>query len=103
MKASLNMDNYKDDKCGDPELPFGSEILSDERNDGEDEKTIICKDGLKMIDANNDDIGTTNVIACSHGTWNSSHIQCECKNKIARINTRTFLCPRTGNVCHLLK
>ena len=38
------------------------------------------------LDANNDDIGTTNVIACSHGTWNSSHIQCECKNKIARLN-----------------
>lgn len=75
------MCHYKDDKCGDPELPFGSEIL----NDSEDVKTIICKDGLKMIDANNDDIGTTNVITCSHGSWNSSHIKCECKNKIARV------------------
>ena len=69
----------EDQECGDPELALGSTLIKEGNNSANDmlEKTVACKEGLIMTDGVSDDINRT-VITCTHGSWNSSHVKCEC-------------------------
>ena len=70
-------EDEEDYQCGEPELPLGSFVAEESKNRS-DKKIVYCKDGLIMIDGGSGDDINTNIITCSHGSWNSSHIKCEC-------------------------
>ena len=70
-------EKQEESECGEPELSFGSFVAEESKN-RDDKKIVYCKDGLIMIDGGSGEDINTNIITCSHGSWNSSHIKCEC-------------------------